>query len=108
MLVLQGKLRRCAKEPCRSTESTDNQHPNVVGCFFWLAGVLAGHFWPKMESLTSGFEWPASLEFAFMLTFYLLNMDIFYGLLYDMAMIEDYTLKSSNGVSCSSEWFSPL
>ena len=41
-------------------KSTDKQHPNVVGCFF-----LAGHFWPKMESLScraSDFEWPASLD----------------------------------------------
>lgn len=31
-------------------ESTDKQHSNVVGVFL-LAGVLAGHFWPEMESL---------------------------------------------------------
>ena len=63
VLVDQCLPRRCAKEPGGSMQSTDKQHPNVVGCFFWLAGVLAGHFWPKMESLrcrASDFEWPAS------------------------------------------------
>lgn len=57
---MQCTLCRCAKEPGGSMKSTDKQHPNVVGCFF-----LAGHFWPKMESLScraSDFEWPASLD----------------------------------------------
>ena len=61
-----------------------------------------------MESLTSGFEWPAPLESAFMLTCYLLNIHVLYGLLHDMAMIEDYMLNFSNGVSFSSGSFPPL
>lgn len=66
MLVAQYTSRRCAKGLGRSIESTDKQHPKVLGVFL-LADVLAGHFWPKMESLKcreSDFEWPASLESA--------------------------------------------
>jgi hypothetical protein len=72
------------------------------GGVFRLAGVLAGHFWPWMESLrcrASDFEWPTSLVLRPI--FYTPTMP--WSLPYDMTAIGECGLHSVKRVACSPE-----